>query len=256
MDLYHNDMAICCQKVRLVITEKHLNCALRHLDLRAGESHTPEYLKLNPRGVVPTLIDNGKAITESTVICEYLDEAYPQVPLRPSDPVERAAMRRWTMLPDTGLHSAASTVSVAIAFRHQENPRQVASFTGRSRERALALLLHGVDAPFVPEQVIFYDTVIGDIAKQLDRTPWLAGDTYSLADIAMIPYLCRLADLAQSWWWEDNPARSTIAPWLRRCKAKKGYAGISCFLNATYLTLMQQSGVAIQPKIKTILKVA
>jgi glutathione S-transferase len=200
MDLYHNDMAICCQKVRLVITEKHLNCALHHLDLRAGESHTPEYLKLNKRGVVP--------------------------------------------------------VSVAIAFRHQENRRQVASFTGRSRERALALLLPGIDASFVPEHVIFYDTVIGDIAKQLDRTPWLAGDTYSLADIAMIAYLCRLADLAQTWWWEDNPARSTIAPWLRRCKAKKGYAGISCFLNATYLTLMQQSGVAIQPKIKTILKVA
>jgi glutathione S-transferase len=193
MDLYHNDMAICCQKVRLVITEKHLNCALRHLDLRAGESHTPEYLKLNKRGVV--------------------------------------------------------TVSVSIAFRHQENRRQVASFTGRSRERALALLLPGIDAWFVPEHVIFYDPVIGEIAKELDRARWLAGDTYSLADIAMIP-------LAQSWWWEDNPARSTIAPWLRRCKAKKGYAGISCFLNATYLTLMQQSGVAIQPKIKTILKVA
>jgi glutathione S-transferase len=253
MDLYHNDMAICAQKVRLVVIEKNLAPILHHLDLRAGESHAPEYLKLNPKGVVPTLVDHGIPITESTVICEYLDDAYPDIPLRPRDPVERAAMRRWTMLPDTGLHSAASAVSVAIAFRHQENARQLAMFSGPARERAHALLMHGLDAMFVSDQLVFYDRVIGDLARQLEQTPWLAGDDYSLADIAMVPYVCRLCDLQQRWWWEGNPTRSSIAPWLARCKSKKGYAGISTFLNPVYLGLMRVTGTDASPKIKALL---
>jgi glutathione S-transferase len=253
MELYHNDMAICAQKVRLVVSEKDLTPVLHHLDLRAGESHTPEYLKLNPRGVVPTLVDHGIPISESTVICEYLDDAYPDTPLRPRDPIARAAMRRWTMLPDTGLHSAASTASVAIAFRHQENVRQVSMFGGQARERAHALLMHGLDAAFVSDQIVFYDRVIGDLARQLDQTPWLAGAAYSLADIAMVPYVCRLCDLEQSWWWEDIPTRSSISPWLARCKSKKGYSGISTFLNPAYLELMSITGTQATSQIKAIL---
>jgi glutathione S-transferase len=253
MELYHNDMAICAQKVRLVLIEKQLAPVLHHLDLRAGHSHTPEYLKINPKGVVPTLVDHDNPITESTVICEYLDDAYPDTPLRPRDPIERAAMRRWTMLPDTGLHAAAATTSVAIAFRHQDNARQIAAFTGKARERADALVEYGVRAALVPEQILFYDKVIGDLAKQLQSTSWLAGDSYSLADVAMIPYVCRLEHLEQSWWWEDRPERWCIAPWLARCKAQRGFAGIAAFLDAEYLTLMRETGLLARPQIEKIL---
>jgi glutathione S-transferase len=253
MELYHNDMAICAQKVRLVVIEKSLTPTLHHLDLRAGDSHTPANLKLKPKGVVPTLIDHGNPITESTVICEYLEDAYPDSPLRPRDPTERAMMRRWTMLPDTGLHSAAATLSVAIAFRHQENGRQLAAFTGPAHARAGDLLKYGEDAAFVPEQVILYDKVVGDLARQLEKAPWLVGDSYSLADIAMIPYVCRLEHLKQAWWWEDNPKRSSIAPWLKRCKSQRGYAGISEFLNSAYTNLMSETGIKARPKMEKIL---
>jgi glutathione S-transferase len=84
--LYHNDMSSCAQKVRLCLAEKALEWESRHLDLRAGEHQQPWYIKLNPRAVVPTLIDDETVIPESNVINEYLDDRFPERPLRPSDP--------------------------------------------------------------------------------------------------------------------------------------------------------------------------
>ena len=59
------------------------------------EHHSPEYLKINPLGVIPTLIHDGKPLHESGTICEYLDETFPDPPLRPDTPYERAEMRNW-----------------------------------------------------------------------------------------------------------------------------------------------------------------
>jgi glutathione S-transferase len=77
--LYHNDMSLCAQKVRVCLAEKGLQWENRHLVLRAGEHQQPWYLKLNRRAVVPTLIDGEKIVPESNVILEYLDEAIPNV---------------------------------------------------------------------------------------------------------------------------------------------------------------------------------
>ena len=75
--LYHNDMSLCAQKVRVCLAEKGLAWESRHLVLRAGEHQQPWYLKLNRRAVVPTLIDGDQVVPESNVILEYLDETFP-----------------------------------------------------------------------------------------------------------------------------------------------------------------------------------
>lgn len=118
LDLYHNDMSSCAQKVRLTLAEKGLEWRGYHMNLRAGETRTDEYKKLNPKGVVPTLIDDGTVIIESSVILEYLDDAYPEPPVRPADPKARARMRLWTKQLDEGLHTDIGTISGAIAFRY------------------------------------------------------------------------------------------------------------------------------------------
>ena len=83
--LYHNDMSLCAQKVRVGLAEKKLDWESRHLVLRAAEHQQPWYIELNRRAVVPTLIDGEKVIRESNVILEYLDEAYPDPALAPRD---------------------------------------------------------------------------------------------------------------------------------------------------------------------------
>jgi glutathione S-transferase len=120
IELYHNDMSVCAQKVRFVLGEKALKWESRHLNLRAGDQQKPDYVKLNPNAVVPTLVDDGKVIIESTVINEYLDDAYPEPRLRPADAVARARVRLWTKQLDESVHAATRTISNAIAFRHQK----------------------------------------------------------------------------------------------------------------------------------------
>ena len=108
--LYHNDMSSCAQKVRLILAEKGLEWESRHLDLRAGEHQKDWYIKLNPRAVVPTLIDGDTVVPESNVINEYLDERFPDPPLKPADPFGRARMRLWTKQLDEGVHDAGIAI--------------------------------------------------------------------------------------------------------------------------------------------------
>jgi hypothetical protein len=96
LTLYHNDMSVCAAKVRTALAAKKLDCNGVHLDLRRGDAQKPEYVKLNPNAVVPTLIHDGRVIIESTVICEYIDDQRPDQPLKPKDSFGRAQMRLWT----------------------------------------------------------------------------------------------------------------------------------------------------------------
>jgi len=78
----------------------------------------PEYLKLNPRGLVPTLIHDSRVLQESQVIIEYLEDVFPPPPpLLPADPYDRAQMRLWTKLVDEGLHVDSRTIGQCIAMR-------------------------------------------------------------------------------------------------------------------------------------------
>ena len=96
LTLYNAAHSTCSQKVRICLAEKELPFKDIRMDIgRAKEHLKPEYLQINPNGVVPTLVDDDKIIIDSSVICEYLDEKYPQVRLSPEDPAERARMRAW-----------------------------------------------------------------------------------------------------------------------------------------------------------------
>ena len=114
--LYHNDMSLCAQKVRLCLAEKGVEWESRHLVLRAGEHQQPWYRKLNRRAVVPTLVDGDKVVPESNVILEYLDEAYPDPRLLPQDPYDRARVRLWTKQLDEDIHDASAAVVSASLF--------------------------------------------------------------------------------------------------------------------------------------------
>ena len=95
MELYHFGFSTCSQKVRLVLAEKGLEFDSHEVNLIAGEQHDPEYVRLNPDHVVPTLVDQGKVLVESTLIIRYLDDAHHEPPLRPADALVRYRVERW-----------------------------------------------------------------------------------------------------------------------------------------------------------------
>ena len=91
--LYHALHSTCSQKVRICLYEKGVAWESRLVAIDRKEHLTQEYLRLNQNGVVPTLVDDGQPIVDSSVICEYLDERFPVPSLVPGDPVRRAGMR-------------------------------------------------------------------------------------------------------------------------------------------------------------------
>ncbi|HXQ20831.1 MAG TPA: glutathione S-transferase family protein [Candidatus Acidoferrales bacterium] len=93
--LYDFEGSPCARRVRIVLLEKGLRWTTRSVDLTKMEQKHPDYLKLNPNGVVPTLMHGDRVIYESNVITEYLDDVFPTPPLYPADPWERAQAKMW-----------------------------------------------------------------------------------------------------------------------------------------------------------------
>ena len=229
LELYHNNISVCSQKVRLVLAEKNVPWTDRHLSLAKGEHLTPAFKALNPRGVVPVIVHDGKTIVESSVICEYLDEVFPAPPLKPADPAERALMRLWTKLPDEIVHMACATVSFAISFGQQLKRQAGAGLEARlqkmpdpaRRERQRALIEKGIETPFFRDHIKVFDKAFGEMEAQLGKTKWLAGDGYSLAEAEITPYIERMDRLGLAGLWQ--PDRPRVADWFARIKARPSY---------------------------------
>jgi glutathione S-transferase len=118
IELYQDGSSTCASKVRFVLGEKRLPYKSHYVDPFKGEQFRPQYLKLNPLAVVPTLVHNGAVLIESTVICEYLDEEFPDPLLKPRDSMARARMRLWTKAVDEQLQPAAKYITYAACHRH------------------------------------------------------------------------------------------------------------------------------------------
>jgi len=258
IELYHNDMSVCAQKVRFALAEKKLQWKDHHLNLRAGDQQKPEYLRLNPNALVPTLVDNGAVIIESTVICEYLDDAYAEPPLRPRDALGRARMRLWTKQLDEGVHAATSVISTAIAFRYQKlayGMEALEAFHKKmpdpvKRERSWENVTKGVESRYFIDAVKRFDKLLGDMERCLSNSPWLAGPELSLADIGYAPYATRLDHLQLQFLWDKRPR---VAAWYERLRQRRPYKeALEHWFNPKYLPLMKEKGTEVQERVNTI----
>jgi glutathione S-transferase len=203
MELFDNDMSTCAQKVRLLLTEKGASWTTHWLDLRAGDQNAPDYLKLNPAGVVPTLRHNGRVLLESNLILQYVDDAVDGPTFMPADPYARHVVRTRLLDLDLRLHGAVGLLSVIIAFRHdflKKGPEAVAAYLAsisdpERRARWREFIELGLDHPAGPGAAGLWRKTLQSIEAALGETKWLAADTYSLADIAYASYLTRLDHL-------------------------------------------------------------
>ena len=123
LELYHNAFSSCSQKVRIVLGEKGLDWKSHVVDLQGGGQHDPEYVKLNPNHVVPTLVHDGRVLIESTLINEYLEDAFPEPSLRPTDAVARHAMRLFVKQIDEYVHPAAGVDEFDLLATQQRKGR-------------------------------------------------------------------------------------------------------------------------------------
>src|SRR5215831_17426320 len=114
--LYNAPQSTCSQRVRFVLNAKKLPFEEVKLDLLAGDQLKPDYLALNPNGVVPTLDHDGAIVIDSTVIIEYLDEVVPAASFTPANPVVRARMRSLMRFIDEMPAAAVRVPTFNLAF--------------------------------------------------------------------------------------------------------------------------------------------
>jgi glutathione S-transferase len=261
LTLYDYGNSVCCQKVRITLCAKGLEWNAVKIDLFASEQYDPEYLRLNPKGVVPTLVHDGISVIESTLICEYLDERFPHPALAPSGAAARAKMRLWSKFVDEGLFEGITEISFSAMFRERmkKMPSELRErrFENigdpRRRDRFRSTYEHGVRSPFVVHALYAYESVFTFMECILaDGRPWLLGGDVTLADINMMPFVARLAYLGLlSAWVSDRP--NVIEWWARAQEWPSFRRGLADRVTETELNEMHTHGVVLRGDIDALI---
>jgi glutathione S-transferase/GST-like protein len=226
LELYHWEPNANSGKPIIALKEKGVEFVSRYTDLLNFDQHKPEYLKLNPNGTIPTLVHDGYMLAESSQMGEYIDAVFPGPPLRPVDPVERWRMRWWTKFFDVYFGPSLSMIGWSIfvgPMVRQKDPeelrqaieriplaeRRVAwtkaiynKFSQEELAESLRRVIHGIEV----------------FEKGLANRPWIAGSSYSLADINAFCMVYALPAMQAEHCNEQKTPH--ILDWLRRAYAR------------------------------------
>ena len=228
--LYHGLASTCSKKVRLTLYEKGLSFESRLMNLQKFDQHQPEYLELNPSGVVPTLVDDGNPITESSIIMEYIDDCFPDaVPLTPTDPALRAKMRLWLkfsenvgfdaiFLPTWAVLSVKTAKSLDAEALNEVISRIP---TAERRDRWKKIAGEGFAESEFEEAIAKMINCLDKLEEGLSSGPWLAGEQLSLADLANIPYVERIHTLHPEMF--EEATYPNLMDWEKRMRARPSF---------------------------------
>lgn len=216
--LYHAWVSSASRKVRLALAEKGLDYESRVLDLAKFEHHQDWYKALNPSGIVPALLVDGRPLVESNFINEWLDETYPEPRLRPEDPFERHDFRLWAKYIDDHCLPAVQKHNWMILFhpfaREWSDAELEERLSAIPTEERRATWRRMAREPYSEEELEGCTNVLRGMMDRIEArlagSDWLIGDAFCLADIAAAPYVVRFTEIkpgeianwprASGWW--------------------------------------------------------
>jgi len=226
--LYNAPQSTCSQRVRFVLNAKAQPFEEKKLDLLAGDQLTPEYLALNPNGVVPTLDHDGSIVIDSSVIIEYLDEVVPETSFTPRDPVKRATMRSLMRFIDEMPAAAVRVPTFNLAFLPRFAAMSEEEFIAFAESKPLRKeFMLAMGRKGFPQKEM--DGAIARLRRSYERMdeaiaesggPWLLGKDITLADVSVMPAIVRMADLGREGDWADLPR---VAKWYDLIRAQAAF---------------------------------
>jgi glutathione S-transferase len=228
--LYHAEPMSNSLKVLQAVHEKGVPFESRYVDLTRFEQHAPAYLKINPAGQVPTLVHNGRVLTESTVINEYIDRVFDGSPLRPPDPYDEAQMRVWTKYVDEVFRPALSFLAwdrlipgLVRSLGEDEFERRLARIPLADKRDKWELAAKG---GFTDRERAAWGRQLAETAERvetaLDGHDWLVADIFTLADIAVFAMAVSMPHSHPDLWNAERTPRATA--WLNRMRTRPGVA--------------------------------
>ncbi|MBL8550557.1 MAG: glutathione S-transferase family protein [Hyphomonadaceae bacterium] len=226
LHLYHSGASNCAMRVRMTLEEKGLPWVSHHLDILKKEHLTPEYFGINPKGLVPTLVDDGVVITESDDIIDYLDKKFPDPPLRPTDERLVERMYYWLKLA-TDIHvPAVKTYIYDKKIRHfmKQSDAERTLYEELQTNQELLDFHHKSTTNTFSEPELrrakqILDECFDEVERSLGGSEWMVGETLTLADIAWVPLYFTLRELA-GYPFESYP---NVLAWSKRLSARPSY---------------------------------
>ncbi|HEV7322253.1 MAG TPA: glutathione S-transferase family protein [Ensifer sp.] len=228
IELFHQWGSIQSFKVRVCLAELCLGWVSRRIDLSRFENLEPSYLAIHPQGLVPALKIGSEVTTESSVINERLD-LIAGGKLLPEDAETRRRVRDWTELEDTVVHPAVRppTFNLILKPRLQRlSPAEIMVAMERHplKSRAEAYrqaAIAPVDVSAVIGSIVIFQSVLARMEIHLSQARWLAGDGFTLADVAMAAFIDRLGRLAMEGLLAPFPL---AADWADRIRQRPSFA--------------------------------
>jgi glutathione S-transferase len=231
LTLYHGWLSSASRRVRLCLAEKQLDYESVEIDIGKQQNHSPEYLALNPNGVVPALRHDGRSLHESSTICEYLDDLFPDPPLRPDDAYDRAVMRNFVRHTDEKSLPNLLILNWSIALQpgarkwsDEQLQERLARIPTQERRDAWVRIARN---PYTDEEKA---AALSKLVALLDKMeemlagagPWLFGARYTLGDIAAVPFVARIAELDPA--AIELPTRIRVKDWWARVQQRPAFA--------------------------------
>lgn len=259
LTLYHAPTSVCSQKVRVALALMGLEYESRMLDLQKGDQFKPDYRALNRNAVVPTLVDDGLVVIESSIIIDYLDRVHNGGRLTPGDRAGQVGAQQW-LLRCLNIHSAINSLSFSTAFRAQilatQSPEQIAAAVARMPDPVQAakrrdLLDRGLDSVHVRQALMHLRQMFSDMQGALAEAPWMGGAGIGIVDIALVAYVDRLNRLGLSGLWSQEYPR--VQDWLDAWARTDAYAtAIEAHAPPGSADAMRAGGTALWPQIRAL----
>jgi len=199
--LFHVPLSPFCRKVRLSLAEKKVEVEL--VEERYWERN-PEFLRRNPAGKVPILKIDGRLLTESAAICEYLEEKFPEPALLPRDPENRYEVRRLVSWFDDKFHNE---VTSNLLYERVNKKVMGTGYPESKNVKAGA------------KAIKYHLDYMGWL---LEQRRWLAGNEMSLADFAAAAHLSSL-DYISDVDWNRN---ANVRDWYAKIKSRPAFRSI------------------------------
>jgi len=228
LELYHWEPTLHSGEPLISLAEKQLPFESRYVDLLQLQQHEPDFLRLNPTGQVPVLVHDGRTITESGLILEYLEDTFPERPLRPQSLAERYEARSWIKYVEERMAAYVCLLGW-LQFTRPTLPRttleRARHTSGRLPPERRELWQKALDAAYTPQETAFVREALAFAVAKLERalqgSAWLAGEAYSIADIALVPTVRALRAVASE---IVNAQRSPrTLEWLARAEQRPGF---------------------------------
>jgi glutathione S-transferase len=230
IELYQSPDSPCCMKVRMGLAEKNLDWRLRSVLTSRFDHYQPEYAKLNPLTLIPTLTDDGIPYIQSGVIAEYLDDKYPTPSLRPTDPHRLAKMREWMREEEEYFFRLITTMSYNTMMKMRAKGYGMAQLIEWSKrhpdqERAqdyLKRVTSPADLGAIAEAEKKFRWHTERLEKQLEASggPWIIGEQFTLADVCVGPIFDRIEWLDREFLWKGLPK---VSAWYARIKERPSF---------------------------------